>query len=352
MTSLFSGSTGGRHRLALGAAGLALVSLLGWRVAVGEEEHKEPGEGAKPEQRVVVVDGATQLEIDVPDQRRSGIATSAVAAASAPEMTEAYAAVVDAGPLLDLSTAAVNARTQCSAAQAKLTASRAAYERAKLLFHDDENASLAQLQAAEAAFRADQAALSAAEAQLKGAEANARLQFGPVIGARLGGPLVQRLVERQSVLLQVATPPGAPTVSPPQVLTMRTAQGVTAQARFISPAVRADPRVQGVSYYYVASATPGLLTGTNLAAQLPTGRLLSGSLVPASAAIVWQGQTWVYRRTGPETFRREPIAAAALTRGGYVVGSLPPGAQVVTAGAQLLLSEETRPAGGGEGDED
>jgi hypothetical protein len=328
------------------------VSLLGWRLASGEQEHKEPGEGAKPEQRVVVVDGATVLKIDVPDQRRSGISTSPVAAASAPEMTEAYAAVVDAGPLLDLSTAEVSARTQLDAARAKLAASRAAHERAKLLFHDDENVSLAQLQAAEAAHHADQAALSAAEAQRKGAEANARLQFGPVLGARLGGPLVQQLVQRQSVLLQVATPPGAPTAAPPQVLTLRTAQGVTAQARFISPAVRTDPRVQGVSYYYVAPAAPGLLTGTNLAAQLPTGRLLSGALVPASATVVWQGQTWVYRRTGSETFRREPIATAAPTRGGYIVGSLRPGAQVVTAGAQLLLSEETRPAGGGEGDED
>ena len=55
-------------------------------------------------------------------------------------------------------------------ATAKLAVSRAAFERAKILYKDQQNISAAQLQGAEGSFEVDKAALAAAQSRLATAE--------------------------------------------------------------------------------------------------------------------------------------------------------------------------------------
>jgi len=81
----------------------------------------------------------------------------------------------------------------------------------------------------------------------------------------------------------------------------------------------------------------------NVLALLPTGKSVDGVAVPASAIVWWEDRAWIYQRAGPDTFTREEITTELPGEGGaYIVKNIPPAAEIVTNGAQLLLSEEFR----------
>ena len=65
--------------------------------------------------------------------------------------------------------------------------------------------------------------------------------------------------------------------------------------------------------------------------------------VPAAAVVWWQDRAWVYQRTEPDKFVRVEIATdLPAPGGGYIVAGMPHDVEIVTSGAQLLLSEEFR----------
>src|SRR5438477_183906 len=102
---------------------------------------------------------------------------------------------------------------------------------------------------------------------------------------------------------------------------------VDATLRSIAP--RVDPNLQGRSFFYLASGAK-LSTGMNVVARIPTSRGVSRVIVPPDAVVSWQGRSWVYVRRAPTKFAR--IDASAIKAGD----------EVVTTGAQQLLSEEMR----------
>ena len=57
----------------------------------------------------------------------------------------------------------------------------------------------------------------------------------------------------------------------------------------------------------------------------------------------WLGRSWVYLRTGPDTFKRHPISTdQPVSDDDYVVQDIPAGSEIVIRGAQVLLSEEAK----------
>lgn len=332
-------------RLAIVAAAVVgLAALLIWWIGEARTEASLEAEREKPvavPRRVGSDNGRPVVKIDAATQQRNGIATSSVAAASRGAPVRAFASVLDVARLTDLSNTYLTANTQVAATRAKAAASRAARDRTRLLYRDAQNVSLAQFQAAEAAYQADQAAASAAQAQLQTTIATARQEFGSTLN--LGSSLVANLMQRQLVLLQVTAPSDAVVRSPPDPITVQGDGGTTVRVRFVSRAVRTDPRIQGSSFYYVAPASSGLLPGMNVVALLPGGQTMNGAAAPLAAVVSWQGRSWVYRRAGPITFERVAISTdVPAPNGGYLVRGLSPGDAVVTRGAQLLLSEEMR----------
>jgi len=132
---------------------------------------------------------------------------------------------------------------------------------------------------------------------------------------------------------------------PPPAGTLQLLSGARVPIRFVSPAPRIDPKNQGVGFLYIASAESGVLPGMQALAFLPDGTTAPMATVPAAAVVWWQGRAWVYVRTSPETFTRREIPTtrpAPDGGGGYLVSNLPAAAQLVTRGAQALLSEEFR----------
>ena len=98
-----------------------------------------------------------------------------------------------------------------------------------------------------------------------------------------------------------------------------------------------------MSFLYFAPASSGVLPGMNVLVSLPSGPSGDGLAIPPSAIVWWQDRAWVYRQTEPGAFARTQIPTDLPSKdGGYVVKTLPKDVEIVTRGAQLLLSEEFR----------
>jgi hypothetical protein len=335
-------------KLLVAAAVVAFGALMGWGFLAGRNEaaiEAERERAIKVPIRVSSENGEPVITLDADTQQRSGIETAALPSAPHQEELRAYGMVLDVARLTELSNNYANAKAQVQTAQAKLAMSKPAFERAQKLFSEPHVVSQAQLQAAEAAFGTDQASLAAAEAQVRALTATAYQEWGSVLGKSLvdESPMITRLIERQNFLVQITLPPGVILPVPPATASIEAGKAARAKITFVSPATRIDPKIQGVSFFYTAAAESGVLPGMNVLAFLPSGRSIEGVTVPASAIVWWQGRAWVYRRTGRDTFIRVEIATDLLAPGGgYFVKDVPKDAEIVTRGAQLLLSEEFR----------
>jgi hypothetical protein len=327
---------------------IGLGALVVWGFLEGRSEVEREAERERPVKeplRISMKNGVPVVTLDDHTQQNSGIETTSLMSAPYQEQVRAYAMVLDVARLTDLSNNYANAKAQLQIVQAKLAASKPAFERAQNLYKAQAAISLAQLQAAEAASLADQAAVASAESQVRALSATAYQEWGAVLGKSLidRSTMITRLIEREEFLLQVTLPPGISVPKAPETGAIRNGPGSRAEITFISPATRTDPKIQGVSFFYVTRAESEVLPGMNVLAFLPSGKRVDGITVPASAVVWWQDKAWVYRRIDRATFTRSDIATdLPAPGGGYVVGGLPGPVEIVTRGAQLLLSEEFR----------
>jgi hypothetical protein len=330
---------------------LVVVGLgvgLTWGYLQGRTERAIEAERELPikaPQRVSLINGEPVITLDPATQRNSGIATVTLSKAPHQAQVQAYGMVIDLQQLTDLSNSYANSKAQLGTVQAKLNASRAEYERSQKLYENRQLISAAQLQSAEAAFRVDEANLAAAQSLVQTLAATAQQTWGAVLGRAVvdSAPMLSSLVERREILIQVTLAPGASVSQPPMTALVQSDNGLRTNARFVSLAPKTDPRIQGVSFLYIAPAVSGFIPGMNVLAFLSSGSMVAAANVPASAIIWWQGRAWMYVRTSPETFVRREIATDAPGLAGeYVVKGLRDNTEVVTQGAQMLLSEEFR----------
>ncbi len=332
---------------ALAAAALAAAAgAVVWGLIESREELSRETEREKPVRAAArVTAGSGLIRVEQAAQERSGIATTRLPASHYPDLIRAYGMVLDAARLTDLSNSYVNAEAQLRTAEAKVTFSKAAFERAQKLYENDRSISQAQLQSAEAAFRADEANVGAALSLVRTLAATAYQEWGPVLGKSLveRSATIVRLIERQDFLVQVTLPPGVAVPKSPTAAAIEAPGDRRAAITLVSTATRTDARIQGVSFFYLAPADSGVLPGMNVLAFLLSETGAEGVAVPPDAVVWWQDRPWVYRRTGPETFVRTEIATDQPTPdGGYIDRHLGTETEVVTRGAQLLLSEEFR----------
>ena len=199
---------------------IAIASLLVWGLFVGRNQavvEASRSHAVKAPQRVATKNAATVITIDDEVQQRSGIKTDTLVAVAHQEEIRAFGMVLDVARLTELSNNYNRAQAELQTAQAKLSMSRAAFDRATKLYTQTKAISEAQMQSAEAAFVTDQANLAAAQAQMRSLTAAAYQDWGSVIGKSLvdQSEAVVRLIERQEFLLQITLPPGVVLTTPP-----------------------------------------------------------------------------------------------------------------------------------------
>ncbi len=326
------------------------VALLVRSFVAGREEAEQEQETEEPlatAARITTVDGQVAVVLPRQAQLRAGILVEPLqAASSAGTVLRAYGLVLpldSLGPQRDAYAAALG---RARAAEAQLATSRREYERRRLLYAEDQNVSAAALEQARASMESDQASAAADEVPARTLAATARQQWGPVVGSWIvgGSPEFARLLARRDVLVQVTLPPGDFVRQPPPTISLEPGAGPVVPARYVSTAAQTDPRIQGMSFFYVATATPLLLSGMTVTANLGAGSGPAAGVLVPEAAVVWsQGNPWVYVQTGPTVFvRRRIVTSTPAAGGGYVATDLAAGTPVVVRGAEMLLSEEFR----------
>ena len=281
-----------------------------------------------------------------PDQQHQiALETAVLEATPLPEQVRAYGVVLDVARITDLTNSYANAQAQLQTAQAKFDVSKSAFDRAQSLVH---SAILAKrdAEAAEGTFLTDQAALTAAQSQVKTLAATARQEWGPVIGKGIveRSPQVVKLIERDQFLIQRTLPPGIVLSEPPRAaLAQAPTRNANIDLEYASSATRTDARIQGLSYFFVAPGDSGLLPGMNTIVYVPSGKTYEGVFLEDTAIVQWLGRSWVYLRTGPDTFKRHPISTdQPVSDDDYLVQDIPPGSEIVIRGAQALLSEDAK----------
>ena len=320
-------------------------AIAGFLLGRGERSAEARREAPiTPPERVATVGGRTVVTLDAATMRNGGIETALLPETRIRVPVTGYGTVLDLRPLADLASRVVTARADRDIAAARLAASGTAYRRAKGLYHDRQNISAAQFQAAEAALRIDQAGLTAAESRLSTVGMTAIQAWGPILGQAVtdGSPLLAHLLNRQDVLVQVTLPPDRTLAAAPPGATAGGPGGAPVALALVSPAARTDPRIQGASFFYTAPGASGLLPGAAIVVRLPAGPVLKGVDIPSSAVVWWQGQSWIYLQSDSDRFVRRAISGIPAEDGGTLVSGLPVPTRVVVRGAQALLSEEFR----------
>ncbi len=325
---------------------IAIASaVIGALIALAIVRHNAPaaldtegGTAEKPAQRVTVVAGQTVVTIDAETAARSHVAVAPLAAAQQSPSVSTFATAVDVRDLVDARNQLDVARAQAEQSRARLAAAQAEYARLKALHDDNRNVSDRVVQEAQANERAEEAGVASAEATMRAAESGVGQRWGGVVAKAFfdNAPWIQDLIANRRVLVQVVSPD-----QPSAKIALVTPQAQV-EATYVSPAVRADPHVQGRSWFYLAPAQ-SIAPGMSLQARIGKGTSRSGAIVPPGAVVWADGLAWVYVERAPNQFARTEIDTTTPMGGAYFVTTLAPGTRVVVTGAQQLLSEENKP---------
>lgn len=324
---------------------LGLASISACKKDTGGAGQKKPP--AESSAGIVIMSKAAQ--------ENGGIRTAPVASMAYRKEMKAYGTVTDLQDLVAAGNRVAEAKAEVEKTRARLEASRKAYERSKTLFKEAQDVSAKSLQTAEAAWQSNKADADAAQATLEAAEVSSRQQWGDVIASWLIGRSseFERLSSRREVLIRLTLPSDVPVASGPATAVVRTPGGGSVTARLVSPSPRTDPRIQGMSFLYLAPARPDLVSGMDVEASMSSGPLRKGILVPASAVVWLQGSPWVYVQESDDRFVRRRVPGEDAVKDGYFTATgFAAGERVVVEGAQVLLSAESLPAGNKEKDED
>jgi hypothetical protein len=224
---------------------------------------------------------------------------------------------------------------EASAAQSSAAAARAR----ELSTGADAPVSREAYEAAAAKAAADQASLLLARRK-------ADVAFGnraPWRGANRAA-ILARLQAGRSVLVHVTFPVGS-AVDAQRFRVSR--MGANGRGWLTSNVweAPADPAVPGRSFFALVDGSD-LAQGERVIAAVPTGAPQAGVIVPAGALLLGESDSWLYLKTGDETYLRARIDTSRPMEGGYFVSGagLAGGQDVVTQGAGLLYAHEVNPS--------
>ena len=342
-----------RKSLWVGISAMVVAALLIFAFIQGRAEfakEKEREAPVKAPSRVSAVDGESVITLDKETQTRSGITLAVLKPNTYRQEQQAYATVLQIQDLADARNSYATAQAQLDKAQASLDAARQEYQRLDQLHNDDHNVSDKVFQAGLAALRTEEANVRAAQAAVQSSANSVIQRYGESITSWLAAdtPAFRRLLQQQDVLIQVTLPASVPNAAPAKTIRVQVTENTFVTASLVARSPRIDPRIQGVSFFYLASAHM-LVPGMNVLAYLPVNSESPGNskiqavLVPQSALVWWQGKAWIYAQKDDEHFVRREVPTDQPVENGFVVHSgLMPNATIVIGGAQMLLSEEFR----------
>ncbi len=330
-----------------------LIVILFWAlVFYGKDEYeaftKDSDEQVKAPNRIDNKDGMTSITMSSATQAQSDIAVTSIKSSSYQAGVSSYGNVIAIDSLLELRSKYMAAKADADISRAALTRNKVEYNRLHELNLDNKNVSDKVVGIALADLKSEEAKVAAAESTAKNIADTMRQTWGGALTKQAlnNSSLLQSLIDYKAVLIQIVLPFDAaepvinssmnvsPTASPSHII----------KADFISRAPNSNATIQGKTYFYYAK-TSDLRAGMQVnAANIKATNNQnnkSGVIIPNSAVVWYGGKPWVYKKIGQDKFYRLPINTdSEVENGWFYKGSLKPGDQLVTSGAQLLLSEE------------
>ena len=272
--------------------------------------------------------GSVAVAPDV--QARLGVATTALAATKRKSQIDAFAKVLDPGPLAQLD-------SDLSTAVAAAVASTAEAKRSKALNLAGGTVSAKDAEAAEAQAKADALKVVFLRRRLG-------LEWGSGI-ARLSDhrreALIRELAAGKAALVHVDTPSNEGQAGAHTVKVDVGSDSVPGTV--LGPARAAEPRLQSSGLIVEVTGPSAILLSVGLtqSAHIDSGDPQTGVIVPQTALIRYQGSTWAYVKRSADHFeRRLLVDGAPAEKGLFVASGFTPGDQVATSGAAQLFAME------------
>jgi hypothetical protein len=276
---------------------------------------------------------AAGVRLSAAVQRQLGITTQRMTSAHRAAEVDAFAKVLDPGPLVQLD-------SDLATAEAAAVASGAEAARARALHAADGGVSAKDTEAATAQARADALKVEILRRRID-------LEWGPGV-ARMSASARARFVLGLSAgriaLVHVDTHNNQGQAGARHVkvdIGDRSARGVV-----LGPARAAEPRLQSSGLIVEVTGPTAILLSVGLtqSAHIETSTNQAGVVAPRAAVIRYRGSDWVYVRTGPNAFERRLLQDAVPQEDGFFVPrGLVAGEEVVTHGAADLFAAELSP---------
>ncbi len=330
---------------------LIIIVLFWVLVFYGKDEYEaatsEHDDVIASASHVTTENGAATITLSPESQQQSGIATSPLKASTHVAAVSSFGMVIGIDTLVEQRTRYLAAKADASVVRAAIANSQQEYQRLQMLNRDNHNVSDRAVSAAEAAWKADEAKLAAAEVAASSIRDSIRQQWGETLTEwatqQSPGADMQALLQYREVLIQVTLPYDAatPGKNTPLMIEPAGAQGKAIQAMYVSPSPQTDNTIQGKTYYYRAAAgnlRAGMRVTVRMQAQ---DKATAGVLIPQSAVVWYANKAWVYRKASADKFVRQQVSTESEVGDSWFnAGPFQPGEEIVTSGAQLLLSEE------------
>lgn len=279
--------------------------------------------------------GLAMVRLAPAEQAHLGVRTIRLEGVNRSGEIDAFAKVLDPGPLAQLV-------SDLQTAQAAAAASGAEAARAKALHAKDLGVSAKDTEAAVAQARSDALRVTQLRRRLG-------LEWGPGV-ARLSDAARNRLVEDlakgRTALVHVDTHNNIGQAGAKRVRIDVGTDSVVGVV--IGPARAAEPRLQSSGLIVKVAGPSAILLSIGLtqSAHIATQDPQAGVIVPRTALIRFQGSDWAYVRTGPDRFERRLILdPVPEDRGFFVVHGLTAGDQIIVDGASAVFAVEQTAAG-------
>ena len=268
-------------------------------------------------------------------QHKLGLTTQPLKAATRTATVSGFVKALDAGPLAQLD-------SDIQAAQAAADASAAEAARSRTLNAADQAVSTKAMQAAVAQARADASKLALLRRRVG-------LEWGEGLARLSGGQrsaLLAEIAAGKAALVRIDTPSGQGLAGLRSVDIDMGPLG-SVRATVLGFARAADPRLMSSGLIAKASGpnAAALSVGLAVPVKLAAAGPATGVVAPRAALLRSMGKTWVYVRTGGDTFLRKAVEGGRADAAGlFVTVGFKPGEAVVTQGAAALFAAETNPA--------
>jgi hypothetical protein len=272
----------------------------------------------------------TGVTLDPQAQARLGVRTQALKSERRSAQIDAFAKVLDPGPLAQL-------ETDLEAAQASATASAAEARRAEALNASGSAVSSKDAEAARA--QADNDAV-----HLQQLRQRLGLEWGPGIQRQTEvrrRELIRALSDGQAALVHIDTPNNEGQAEARSVeIDIGDGQ---AHGELLGAARTAEPRLQSSGLIAVVRGKSAILLSIGLiqSAHINTPASSPGVIIPRSAVIRFNGSDWAYARHGPQGFERRRLDSPVAGEAGlFVTKGFSAGDELVVQGAAELFGAE------------